>query len=199
MGKPEDADTETEKVEPDRTMPASARSQTPTEESPTVPMKLSERETCDLPALALPKEDRRPLVLCIDGDPDNLGLVEGVLATTNRYRLSCVSDGIRGLELARKEHPSLVLMDIDLPLVDGFEIYRRMRDNSETAQIPVVAVTASVMKGERRRCMELGFDAFVEKPFDIHELRQLVTRLTSVDSRASSDGPATTSGNEDKA
>jgi two-component system cell cycle response regulator DivK len=150
-----------------------------TEEVAVVPLRPG--QTADSPSVAEGQEpdDARPLVLCIDADRDNLGMLERVLVTTNRYRVVCFTDGIRGLQAARQERPALILMDLDLPLVDGFEIFRRLRNDPETAPVPVVAVTASVMKGERRRCSEVGFDAFVEKPFDIHELRKLVVGFTS--------------------
>ena len=130
-------------------------------------------------------DDTRPLVLCVQADRDNLEMIERVLETTGRYRLARATDGVSGLNLARKLKPALVLLGLDLPLVDGFDAFRRLAADPATASIPVVAVSASVMKGERRRCVEAGFTAFVEKPFDIHELRRLVAQLVSRSSAAS--------------
>lgn len=132
-------------------------------------------------------EDSRPLVLCVQADRGNLTTIERVLETTGRYRLASATDGVSALDLAEKRLPSLILLGLDLPFVDGFECQRRLRAGSATAQIPVVAVTASVMKGERRRCLAAGFAGFVEKPFDIHDLRRLVAQLVS---RASSSSGA---------
>jgi len=131
----------------------------------------------------------RPLVLCIQADRDNLELIERVLETTDSYELARAADGIDGLEICREQRPALVLLDLDLPLVDGFETLRRLRGDPRTADITVVAVSASVMKGERRRCMDAGFAAFVEKPFDVQELRRLVARLVAGGSGAAADGP----------
>lgn len=133
--------------------------------------------------------DERPLVLCVQADRDNLELIERVLETTGRYELARATDGVGGLELCRKRRPALVLLDLDLPLVDGFETFRRLRADPDTAGTTVVAVSASVMKGERRRCLDAGFAAFVEKPFDVHELRRLVARLVTRESGAPADGP----------
>jgi len=131
----------------------------------------------------------RPLVLCIQADRDNLGLIERVLETTGRYELARATDGVSGLDLCRKRRPALVLLDLDLPLVDGFETFRRLKADPDVAGTTVVAVSASVMKGERRRCLDAGFAGFVEKPFDVHDLRRLVARLVTRESGAPADGP----------
>jgi two-component system cell cycle response regulator DivK len=120
-----------------------------------------------------------PLVACVAADADNLELLHRVLETTGRYRVVGARDGLSGLELVRRERPALVLLDLDLPVVDGLETFRRLRADQQLASIPVVAMSASVMRGERQRCVDAGFKAFVEQPFDIHELRRLVAELVS--------------------
>lgn len=123
------------------------------------------------------RDNALPLVVCVEADADNLELLHRVLETTGRYRVVGARDGLSGLALVRRERPALVLLDLDLPVVDGLETFRRLRADEQLAAIPVVAVSASVMRGERQRCVDAGFAAFVEKPFDIHELRRLVTEL----------------------
>jgi CheY-like chemotaxis protein len=83
-------------------------------------------------------------------------------------------DGLAGLDLVRKLRPALVLLDLDLPLVDGLELARRIRQEPELSAIPLVAVSASVMHHERQRCLEAGCVAFVEKPFDIVAFAALI-------------------------
>jgi two-component system cell cycle response regulator DivK len=126
---------------------------------------------------AEPKAEVLPLVVCVAADADNLELLHRVLETTGRYRVVGARDGLSGLELVRRERPALVLLDLDLPVVDGMETFRRLRADAELRSVPVVAVSASVMRGERQRCLLAGFEAFVEKPFDIHELRRLAAEL----------------------
>jgi two-component system, cell cycle response regulator DivK len=120
----------------------------------------------------VPDETPLQTVVCIEDNLDNLRLVEWVLEATGRYRVLGATDGVAGLELVRQRHPQLVLLDLDLPLVDGFELARRIR--SEFRDIPVVAISASVMRDERQRSIGAGCMAFVEKPFDIVVFREVV-------------------------
>lgn len=117
-------------------------------------------------------EAPRQTVVYIEDNLDNLRLVEWVLEVTGRYQVLGATDGVAGLELVRQHHPQLVLLDLDLPDLDGFELARRIR--SEFQGIPLVAVSASVMRGERQRCLGAGCMAFVEKPFDIVAFREVV-------------------------
>jgi CheY-like chemotaxis protein len=72
-----------------------------------------------------------------------------------------------GITLAVKEPPDLVLMDLQLPGIDGMEALRRLRESPRTADIPVVAVTAQAMKRDRERALEAGFDGYLEKPISV--------------------------------
>ncbi len=117
----------------------------------------------------------RVKVVYVEDNLDNLRLVEWVLESTGRYQVLGATDGLAGLELIRRERPALVLLDIDLPLVDGLELARRIRLDAELKQIPLVAVSASVMRKERQRCLEAGCMAFVEKPFDVIAFTELVS------------------------
>ena len=133
----------------------------------------------------MPDETPPLTVVCIEDNLDNLHLVEWVLEATGRYRVLGATDGVAGLELVRNHRPALVLLDLDLVLFDGFELARRIR--SEFTSIPLVAVSASVMRGERQRSLDAGCMAFVEKPFDIVAFREVVAgcieRSKAVDSR----------------
>lgn len=119
-------------------------------------------------------EDSRVKVVYVEDNLDNLQLVEWILESTGRYRVLGATDGLAGLDLIRRERPALVLLDLDLPLVDGFELARRIRQDTELRAIPLVAVSASVMRRERQRCLDAGCMAFVEKPFDVVAFTALV-------------------------
>ena len=135
-------------------------------------------------------DDDRVKVVYVEDNLDNLRLVEWVLESTGRYRVLGATDGVAGLDLVRRERPALVLLDLDLPLVDGLELARRIRQDAELRQIPLVAVSASVMRKERQRCLEAGCMAFVEKPFDVIAFTALVgdcierTRMPAVEPAA---------------
>ena len=84
--------------------------------------------------------------------------------------------GSQALDLARERRPDLVLMDIRLPDIDGVEALSRLRADDRTASIPVLAVTAQAMQGDRERCLAAGFDGYLSKPIDVGELLEAVRR-----------------------
>lgn len=177
-------DGEEAEEQPERAATANvptSRSEAVTGEHPHI--QSFERDTVDVPALgprgdAVPAEDERLLVLVVEADLDNLGLLERVLESTGRYRTARATDGVSGLEQIRRLQPAMVLLDLDLPLAGGLEIFRRVKSDPQISSIPVVAVSASVMKGERRRCLDAGFAGFIEKPFDIQMLRRMAAQIT---------------------
>ena len=88
-----------------------------------------------------------------------------------------------GLELARARHPGLVLMDVQLPGMDGVQALVRLRADPATADIPVIALTAFAMKADRERFIAAGFDQYMEKPLDIRELPRQVAATLSRDGK----------------
>jgi two-component system, cell cycle response regulator DivK len=96
-------------------------------------------------------------VLVVEDNPLNLKLVRDVLGHAG-YRVLEAGDAERGIALARSEAPDLILMDVQLPGIDGIEALGRLRADAGTARIPVVAVTALAMKEDRERCLAAGFD-----------------------------------------
>lgn len=117
--------------------------------------------------------DRRRVVY-IEDNAANLSLVRKVLEHAGRYEVIGADTGEAGLELIARDPPDLVLLDLDLPQMDGFEVARRLKASPALAAIPIVAISASVMKQERQHALEAGCAFFVEKPFDIRELRAVV-------------------------
>ena len=135
-----------------------------------------------VPAAALTRR-----VLYIEDNPVNAMLMEAVLDRVPGLRLVCATLPEVGLELARAEPPDLVLLDIQLPGIDGFEVLRRLRADAPTRAIPVVAVSANAMPGDIERARLAGFDDYLTKPIDFERLLGLVQRFgPDADGRASS-------------
>jgi two-component system, cell cycle response regulator DivK len=108
-------------------------------------------------------------ILVVEDNENNMKLFRDVLRATG-YRTLEASTGGQALMLATEHRPALVLMDIRLPDMDGVEALSRLRMDERTASIPVLAVTAQAMKGDRERFKEAGFDGYLSKPVDIDEL-----------------------------
>ena len=110
-------------------------------------------------------------VLYVEDDELNYRLVERVL-TYDGHEVVRAKDGRTALGLAAKQRPDVVLMDLLLPDVNGFEIARRMRQVPALAQVPIIAVTGLWSNGERERALSEGFAGFIEKPFTLETLRR---------------------------
>ena len=111
---------------------------------------------------------------------DNLGnrmLVRRILEAEG-YSLTEAPDGPTGLDLAAQEPFDLILLDINLPEIDGYDLARRMRTMSNLDDVPILAVTANVMQGDKERTLEAGCDGFIPKPIDVDKLpEQIQTAL----------------------
>jgi len=114
-------------------------------------------------------------VLVVEDNEKNMKLFRDVLAATG-YRTLEATTGVRAVELATEHAPDLVLMDIRLPDIDGVEALSRLRANQRTTSIPVLAVTAQAMHGDRERFLAAGFDDHIAKPVDVLQLVDTVRR-----------------------
>jgi len=117
-----------------------------------------------------------PLVLIVEDNEKNMKLVRDVLQFKG-YRTLEATTGVDGVRLAHEHLPALVLMDIQLPDIDGVTALKRIRADVRTASIPVVAVSASVMADEQQRVTASGFDAFVTKPINVKSFIEMVERF----------------------
>jgi CheY-like chemotaxis protein len=115
-------------------------------------------------------------VLVVEDNALNLKLVRDVLGHAG-YRVLEAGDAERGLELARAEVPDLILMDVQLPGIDGVEALGRLRADPKTAGIPVAALTALAMREDRERFLAAGFDGYLEKPVSVPALPGQVAAL----------------------
>ncbi|TMF60048.1 MAG: response regulator [Chloroflexi bacterium] len=108
------------------------------------------------------------LVLLVEDNEKNMKLARDILRFKG-YRVTEATTGEDAVASAASEPPDLVLMDIQLPGIDGIEAFRRIRSDPKTAKVPVVALTASVMAGDRERFDKAGFDGFIAKPIDVKQ------------------------------
>ncbi len=86
------------------------------------------------------------------------------------YEVTAAEDGVRGVELAKMLEPDVILMDLSLPLLDGWEATRMLKQNPDTKEIPIIALTAHAMSGDRERAFQAGCDDFDTKPVDLERL-----------------------------
>lgn len=102
-------------------------------------------------------------ILVIEDNRENLELMTYLLSSFGYSTLSAM-DGVEGLEMARREMPDLVLCDLQMPRMDGYEVVREIRQDPELSKLPLLAVTAYAMRGDRDRILAAGFDAYISKP-----------------------------------
>jgi two-component system cell cycle response regulator DivK len=107
-------------------------------------------------------------ILIAEDNEKNIKLFRDVLQLSG-YETLEASTGEQAIDLATRHTPDLVLMDIRLPGTDGLEALRRLREDERTADIPVIALTAQAMAGDRERFLEAGFNGYVSKPVDVVE------------------------------
>jgi len=115
-------------------------------------------------------------ILVVEDNEKSMKLFRDVLQATG-YRTLEASTAEDGVELAAAQLPALVLMDVQLPGIDGVEGLARLRRDERTAAIPVLALTAQAMHGDRERFLAAGFDAYLSKPVDVVELLRTVGEL----------------------
>ena len=104
-------------------------------------------------------------ILIVEDNPVNMELLTDLLALRN-YECLCAEDGACAIELAKNEKPDLILLDIQLPGMDGLAVASELRSNEETRNIKIIAVTAYAMKGEQDNFLEKGLDGYISKPID---------------------------------
>jgi len=115
------------------------------------------------------------LILIADDDAKHRKLLTDVLQADGHATLA-VENGERAIEMARSAKPSLILMDIQMPVLDGLSAVKVLKADCDTRLIPVIAVTALVMRADRKLILAAGFDGYMGKPVSIKELRAKVNR-----------------------
>jgi two-component system cell cycle response regulator DivK len=115
-------------------------------------------------------------ILVVEDQPDNRQIIRDLLTSVG-YELIEAVDGEAGVRLAKAHRPDLILMDIQLPVLDGYEATRRIKADPELRPIPLIVVTSYALSGDDRKAMAAGCDAYVAKPFSPRELLATIRRL----------------------
>src|SRR3954453_5972018 len=121
---------------------------------------------------------RGKLVLIAEDEPDNREIMRTVVEELLGYRVVSASDGETAVKLALELLPCIILMDLMMPVLDGFEAIRRLKSNAATAGIPVIAITALGRTTDRQRALDIGAEGYLSKPFDLDVLAATLTRFT---------------------
>jgi CheY-like chemotaxis protein len=117
----------------------------------------------------------KPVVLVVEDNPDNMRTARALLS--DRYQVVEAEDGKTGVELARTHRPDIVLTDISLPVMDGIAVLAAIREDEALRATPVIAVTASAMKGDRETILAHGFDGYLSKPIDHDALMKTLREM----------------------
>jgi two-component system cell cycle response regulator DivK len=110
-------------------------------------------------------------ILYIEDNPDNMLLVKRVLQSRG-YTVLEATNGLEGVSMAESQSPDLILLDINLPDIDGYEVARRLRasGNAKLTYVPIIAITANALRGDAEKALEAGCDVYMSKPINIREL-----------------------------
>lgn len=115
-------------------------------------------------------------ILVIEDTRDNRQILNDLLSAAG-YTMIEAEDGETGVVLAAETRPDLILMDVQLPMIDGYEATRRIRANPETRHIPIIAVTSYAMSGDDAKAAEAGCDGYVSKPYSPRKILAMVRGL----------------------
>lgn len=119
-------------------------------------------------------------ILCVEDNPQNMRLVRKILQREG-YEVIEAEDGLSGVQLAQDEKPDLILMDINLPDIDGLEATGRIKSQEELNPIPIIALTANAMYGDEERCLAAGCNAYISKPVNKARLLELILEYLQED------------------
>lgn len=117
------------------------------------------------------------LILYVEDNFENKLFVRRVIESM-RHEMIEAETGLDSLLLAEKKKPDLIFMDINIPGMDGLETTTKLKANPELSHIPVIALTANAMKGDKERCLAAGCDGYMQKPVGVSELRQTIKKYT---------------------
>ena len=117
-------------------------------------------------------------ILFIEDNLDNYELVRFLLVQEG-FSVLGAGDGRTGLDMARERHPNLILLDLSLPEINGWQIAKLLKADPDTRTIPVVALTGHTLPGDREKALDAGCDEYISKPLDIPEFLDVVRRFTS--------------------
>ena len=117
-------------------------------------------------------------ILIIEDNQDNMVLAR-LLLTSEGHDVFCAEEAITGIEIAEKELPDLILMDLSLPVMDGWEATSTIKADDETRNIPIIVLTAHAMAGDREKALEAGADEYDTKPIEFKRLLGKINEFLS--------------------
>ena len=120
--------------------------------------------------------DDRQAVILLAEDLETATLITQDYLEARGYRVVPAQNGAQAVTLAREHHPDLILMDLHMPIMDGFEAARKIRNTADLEQTPIVALTALAMPGDRERCLAAGMNDYLSKPVELHEIVKVIRR-----------------------
>ena len=129
-----------------------------------------------LTAIEEPSSDIK-LILYVEDNPDNLELVSRIFDSNKNIKLISAPDAEIGIDLAKAHKPDLILLDINLPGMDGFTAFKKLKGFDETINIPVIAVSADAMEADKKKALDMGFRTYVTKPIDIINFLEEVDKV----------------------
>ena len=115
-------------------------------------------------------------ILIVEDDPKSMKVMVMVLRP-HGYTLLEATDGEKALEIAVRDKPDLIMMDMQLPKMSGFEVTRKLRETPAFSHTPIIGVTAYAMKGDKERVIESGCDAYLSKPINTRELPEMIAEM----------------------
>ncbi|WLR51433.1 ATP-binding protein [Bacillus tianshenii] len=142
-----------------------------------------ENHFVNVEAYSVPEEtissnnEEQHTILYVEDNPANLQLVERILSKYEDIRLFSAANGELGIDLADAHQPDLILLDINLPGIDGFEVLRRLKENKDTSEIPVIAVSANAMPRDIEKGLVAGFSNYLTKPIDIEKFLKAIREV----------------------
>ena len=116
-------------------------------------------------------------ILYVEDNDDNVYMLKMRLELLGEFEVLAAEDGEKGCAIALRERPDIILMDLEMPVIDGWEATRRLKGNPQTHDIPVIALSAHALAGEREKAMAAGCDEFDTKPIEFERLVATVRRL----------------------
>ncbi len=147
------------------------------QETVAVAVAAAEEETT-APGIMIPdRQGAKKRILYIEDNPTNILFIRNAVADLGGFRVDVARSGEDGLSAVREQVPDVVLLDLNLPGIDGYEVYRQLKAHKTTAFVPVVVVSADAMESTRQKVGKLGFDGYLTKPVDIDLLRQTLTTV----------------------
>jgi two-component system cell cycle response regulator DivK len=122
--------------------------------------------------------ENKGTILYVEDNPDNRLLVKRILLSED-YSLLEATDAAEALSVLKTAHPDLILMDINMPDMDGYTLTAKIKSLPGFERVPILAVTANVMRGDKEKTLEAGCDGYIQKPLDIDQLTREIEKFIS--------------------